>query len=176
MRPSASADRSARPRAAAAVHELLPHIQVRNLVDQLPAILYVADAGTDGRWHYVSRGIEAILGFSPEEWAADPTLWSRQVHPDDRRRVFEREEELVEPATPDEYRMLHRDGRTVWVRDEAALVRDAQGRACWHGVISDITDRKLAEAELDCAALGAPPAPSSPSSANTRWKERALPG
>src|SRR3989440_2029644 len=149
MRHSASADRSGRPRAPGAVHELLPHIQVRNLVDQLPAILYVADAGTDGRWHYVSRGIEAILGFSPADWAADPTLWARQVHPDDRRRVFGREEELVEPTTPDEYRMLHRDGRTVWVRDEAALVRDAQGRACWHGVISDITDRKLAEAELE---------------------------
>src|SRR5438874_13709904 len=109
MRPPASADLPARPTAVPAVHQLLPHIQVRKVVDQLPAILYVADAGTEGRWHYVSRGIEAILGFSPDEWAADPTLWARQVHPDDRRRVFGREEELVEPTAPDEYRMLHRD-------------------------------------------------------------------
>src|SRR5256885_16788666 len=113
MRPSASADRPARPRAAAAVHELLPHIQVRNLVDQLPAILYVADAGTDGRWHYVSRGIEASLGFSPADWAADPTLWARQVHPDDRRRAFGPEEQPVEPTTPADYRLRHRDGSTA---------------------------------------------------------------
>jgi diguanylate cyclase (GGDEF)-like protein/PAS domain S-box-containing protein len=149
MAPSAPADRSRIQPAVGAVHELLPHLQIRNLVDQVPAILYVSEAGTDGRWHYVSRGAEAILGFAREEWMADPGLWARQVHPDDRRRVFEREDELAAPSAPDEYRMLHRDGTTVWVRDEAALVRDANGRACWHGVISDITDRKLAEAELE---------------------------
>ena len=118
-------------------------------MDKLPVILYVADVGVEGRWHYLSLGVEAILGFSPQEWMDDPGLWSRQMHPDDRRRVFEREDELVAPTIPDEYRMLGRDGRVVWVRDEAALVNDGHGGARWHGVISDITDRKLAEAELE---------------------------
>jgi diguanylate cyclase (GGDEF)-like protein/PAS domain S-box-containing protein len=93
--------------------------------------------------------VEAILGFSAEEWIADPGMWARQVHAEDRHRVFGREEELSDPTVPDEYRMRHRDGSTVWVRDEAALVTDAQGRARWHGVILDITDRKLAEIELE---------------------------
>ncbi len=97
---------------------------------------------------YVSAGAQAILGFSPQEWIEDPGLWARQMHPDDRARMFAREESLAEPSAPDEYRLLHRDGTTVWVRDEAALVTDSQGRLRWHGVISDITDRKLAEAEL----------------------------
>ena len=44
--------------------------------------------------------------------------------------------------------MRHRDGAMVWVRDEAALVTDAQGRVRWHGVMSDITDRKLVETSL----------------------------
>jgi hypothetical protein len=68
--------------------------------------------------------------------------------PDDRARVFEREDEIGEPGVPEEYRLRHRDGSTVWVRDEAALVSDAEGRERWHGVMSGITDRKLAEMEL----------------------------
>jgi diguanylate cyclase (GGDEF)-like protein/PAS domain S-box-containing protein len=148
-----------RPRAGRAVadgarqddgaRDLPTELEVRTLVDQLPAILYVAEVGIGGKWHYVSRGVQAILGFSPEEWIEDSGLWARQMHPEDRDRVFGREDALLEPAVPDEYRMRHRDGATVWVRDEAALVTDAQGRVHWHGVMSDITDRKLAEAELE---------------------------
>jgi diguanylate cyclase (GGDEF)-like protein/PAS domain S-box-containing protein len=122
------------------------------LLERLPAILYIADAGTSGRWHYVSPGIEKVLGFTPQEWINDARLWARQMHPEDRGRVLEREEQLVEPDVPDEYRMRHRDGTIVWVRDEAALLDDGRGGRCWHGVISDITDRKLAEAELERSA------------------------
>jgi len=121
---------------------------LRTLLDRVPAILYVADVGVGGRWHYVSPGSGDMLGFTPAEWVADPGLWARRVHADDRDRVFGREDALAEPSVPDEYRLVHRDGSTVWVRDEAALVYDEQGRALWHGVISDVTDRKLAEAEL----------------------------
>ena len=129
--------------------EQLTEPEVRTLLDQLPAILYVSEVGVEGRWLYVSAGAQAILGFSPQEWIDDPGLWARQMHPDDRARMFAREESLAEPSAPDEYRLLHRDGTTVWVRDEAALVTDSQGRLRWHGLISDITDRKLAEAELE---------------------------
>src|ERR1700678_1137717 len=115
---------------AARAREDLSEPEVRTLLDQLPAILYISEVGVEGRWLYVSAGAEAILGFSPAEWIDDPGLWARQMH-------------------PDEYRLRHRDGRTVWVRDEAALATDAEGRLRWHGVISDVTDRKLAEAELE---------------------------
>jgi hypothetical protein len=37
------------------------------LLHRVPAILYIADVGAEGRWHYVSPQIEAILGFAPEE-------------------------------------------------------------------------------------------------------------
>lgn len=154
MPPSASAEPSGRRPAADGVRELLPHIQLRKLVDKLPAILYVSETGIDGRWLYVSRGIESILGFSPDQWVQDSGLWARQVHPDDRARVFDRESALNEPTSPDAYRMLHRDGHTVWVRDEAALVHDAQGNVCWHGVLeneaSEATAVAVAE-RLVCA-------------------------
>jgi diguanylate cyclase (GGDEF)-like protein/PAS domain S-box-containing protein len=148
--PSASSRRPSRGQdRGASVRDSLSDRDVATLLDQLPAILYVAEVGVAGRWLYVSAGVQAILGFSAREWIEDPGLWARQMHPEDRDRVFAREESLIDPAAPDEYRMRHRDGATVWVRDEAALVTDAQGRVRWHGVISDITDRKLAEAELE---------------------------
>ncbi|HEY2571634.1 MAG TPA: PAS domain-containing protein, partial [Solirubrobacteraceae bacterium] len=101
---------------------------LRTLLDRLPAILYMADVGVRGTWHYVSPGAADILGFTSAQWMADPGLWARQVHPEDRDRVFGREDVLGEPSLPEEYRILHRDGRTVWVRDEAALVCDGHGR------------------------------------------------
>jgi diguanylate cyclase (GGDEF)-like protein/PAS domain S-box-containing protein len=121
------------------------------LLDRLPAIIYIADAGAAGRWHYVSPQVKEILGFSPEEWRARPQLWAERLHPDDRNRVLEGEElyHVGAPQTSaDEYRMIHRDGRTVWIRDDAVLVRE-HGTTRWHGVLSDISDRKQAEAELE---------------------------
>jgi diguanylate cyclase (GGDEF)-like protein/PAS domain S-box-containing protein len=147
--PSSTPPPSAARSLAARAREDLSEPEVRTLLDQLPAILYISEVGVEGRWLYVSAGAQAILGFAPAEWIDDPGLWARQMHPDDRARMFAREESLAEPEAPDEYRLRHRDGRTVWVRDEAALATDAEGRLRWHGVISDITDRKLAEAELE---------------------------
>ena len=122
------------------------------LVAQLPAIVYVAAIGMRRPWSYVSPGIEAILGFSVAEWLADPAIWSRHVHAEDRARVLARKQRLGRPGEPDEYRMLHRDGRVVWVRDDAVLVDGASGQA-WHGVICDVTARKLAEMELERRAV-----------------------
>jgi diguanylate cyclase (GGDEF)-like protein/PAS domain S-box-containing protein len=149
MSPPASSDGPKAPARADDTRALPSELAVRSLVNQLPAILYVAEPGIGGRWDYVSNGVSAILGFSPHEWTADPDLWARQLHPEDRKRVFEREDDLLEPAVPEEYRIHHRDGSIVWVRDEAALVTDARGHVRWHGVMSDITDRKLAETELE---------------------------
>jgi diguanylate cyclase (GGDEF)-like protein/PAS domain S-box-containing protein len=124
---------------------------VRELINRLPAIVYVADAGDVGRWHYVGAQIGPILGFSVQEWRADPTLWSRCLHPEDRERVIGQEARIVEGEAsqgPLEYRMLRKDGGVVWIRDDAVLVRDEDGVERWHGVLSDITEQKRAEAEL----------------------------
>ena len=123
------------------------------LLDRVPAIIYVADTGDAGLWHYVSPQILSILGFSPEEWCADPSLWASRLDPDDLEHVLSHERgldlETTGPAAATEYRLRHRDGHVVWIRDDAMLVRDRDGALRWHGVLSDITDRKLAEAELE---------------------------
>ena len=122
------------------------------LLRRVPAILYTALAGVDGPWEYVSPQIEAILGFTPEEWCADPHLWASRLHPDDAQGVIKSEAGVLVGDSPDgavEYRLRHRDGHVVWVRDDALLVAAEDGTQRWHGVISDITDRKHAESELE---------------------------
>jgi diguanylate cyclase (GGDEF)-like protein/PAS domain S-box-containing protein len=153
MFPSSPAPRPHGQRARVDDDVVLPAgVDVEEFLDRIPAILYIAETGVHGRWLYVSRGVEAILGFSAREWMDDPGLWARQIDPRDRERVLAREAEQSEPAVPEEYRIRHRRGSTVWVRDEAALVEDREGRPYWHGVISDITDRKIAEQGLTLRA------------------------
>jgi len=127
----------------------------RRLVERLPAIVYAAELGEHGRWRYVSPQIEEILGYTPEEWTADPTLWARLLHPDDRERALSPETRRTigdrNPA-PLDYRMVTRDGRVVWILDEAVLEPDELGVPVWHGVLYDITERKKAEQELRRAA------------------------
>jgi diguanylate cyclase (GGDEF)-like protein/PAS domain S-box-containing protein len=126
------------------------------LPERVPAILYIADAGDDGRWHYVSPQVQEILGFTPEQWCADPGMWARRLHPDDTERVLAEEEDFAEGSatlpSPTEYRLLHRDGHPVWVRDDAVLRAGPDGVTRWHGVMSDITKQKEAEAELELRA------------------------
>ena len=122
----------------------------RSLVERLPAVVYKAEPGENGRWLYVSPQAEEILGFAPDEWIADPGLWARQIHPDDRERVV-RAEEVAEvgegnPA-PIDYRFFTKDGRELWLLDEGMQERDASGRVVWHGVLYDITERKGVEQE-----------------------------
>jgi diguanylate cyclase (GGDEF)-like protein/PAS domain S-box-containing protein len=118
----------------------------------VPAILYTAEAGEHGAWHYVSPQIEAILGFTPLEWCSDPDLWAKRLHPEDRERVLSTESRILsgeQSVAAAEYRLRHRDGHVVWVRDDALLLFDEDGEQRWHGVMSDITDQKQAEAELE---------------------------
>jgi diguanylate cyclase (GGDEF)-like protein/PAS domain S-box-containing protein len=127
----------------------------RRLVERLPAIVYSCELGERGRWRYVSPQIEEILGYSPEEWMADPGLWAERLHPDDRERALEQETRKVVAdggAPPVDYRMITREGALVWILDEAVLEPDGEGTPVWHGVLYDITERKIAEQELQRAA------------------------
>jgi len=127
----------------------------RRLVERLPAIIYSAEMGAHGRWRYVSPQIEEILGYTPEEWTSDPTLWTSRIHPEDRERAVEQESIRTQGRQnppPVDYRMLTRDGKTVWILDEAVLEPDDEGTPIWHGVLYDITERKRTEQELKRAA------------------------
>ncbi len=126
-------------------------MKYRNLVERIPALVYRAKPVEGEGSIYINPQIETMLGFSPSEWLADPELWLKQVHPEDCQRVLSQKEHLHQSgeAMRSEHRVLTRDGRVLWVRDEAVLIRDESGHPDYvQGVVVDITDRKQAEQEL----------------------------
>jgi two-component system, cell cycle sensor histidine kinase and response regulator CckA len=123
----------------------------RTLVERLPAITYVAELGACGPWRYVSPQIESMLGFSPGEWLSDPANWINRVHDEDRESVLAVEERFQKNRDlfQAEYRMLARDGRVLWFRDEAVMLPTAEDYSClMQGVMYDITEHKRLEDQL----------------------------
>jgi len=120
----------------------------RSLVERLPAITYISAFDEAKTRLYVSPQNEMYLGFSPEEWLADPDLWRNQLHPEHRDRVLAEAAQFYETGEPfiSEYCAVSRDGRLVWFHDEAVMVRDAKGQPQYiQGVKVNITERKQAE-------------------------------
>jgi PAS domain S-box-containing protein len=123
----------------------------RTLVEQIPAITYIEEAGRTGRLLYISPQIETILGRSPEDWLDDRAKWLDAVHPDDLP-IVTREGSTDESGgrVSMEYRMFAADGHTVWFRDESALVLDSEGNTLfWQGVMHDITEQKAAASRVN---------------------------
>ena len=123
----------------------------RTLVEQIPAVTFMAVLGEGVNEVYVSPHIEALLGYSQKEWLEDPFLWYTRLHPDDRtlwNEEFTRGCLLGGPFRAD-CRFLARDGRVVWVHGEARIIKDDLGRpTLLQGVAFDITEVKQAHAVL----------------------------
>ncbi|HEX5914556.1 MAG TPA: SpoIIE family protein phosphatase, partial [Rubrobacter sp.] len=120
----------------------------RTLVEQTPAITYVQEpleSSNPKAVTYISPQYETILGYPPESKIIDEEHWLRIVHPEDRERVLAEEARTDRTGEPFnvEYRVIAGDGRVVWVRDEATLVRDEEGEPLyWLGVQYDVTEQK----------------------------------
>jgi PAS domain S-box-containing protein len=123
----------------------------RSLVEQLPAVVYLGEYGEEGDWLYISPAVEGLLGYTPEEWLANPAPLGTLVHPDDLAAVRAAEEVSLRTGEPlhAEYRMRAKDSRWVWILDEAAAVRDEHGAPLFlQGVMYDMTEHKEVEERL----------------------------
>ena len=129
----------------------------RTLAENIPAIIYVhkprqsAATPYDYEVSYISPPVEDILGYPPHMFIENRALWNEIVHPDDRAEVVAEDQHTDETGDPFsmEYRMISRDGRVVWVRDEAELIRGSEDDSpYWQGVITDVTRRREAQDEL----------------------------
>ncbi len=123
----------------------------RTLVEQVPAISYTAALDEASTTLYISPQMETLLGYSQAEYAADPDIWRKRLHPDDRKCVLEEVHRTHARGEPlySEYRMLAHDGRVVWFRDEAVIVKDETGQPLFlQGIMHDITKRKQTEEAL----------------------------
>ena len=128
----------------------------RTLIEQLPLVVYVDELDAVSSNIFTSRQIEPLLGYSVEEWASEADLFSRLLHPDDRDRVLASHahtQETHEPLSL-EYRLIARDGRVVWLRDEGVVVLDEHGQPLHlQGYLLDITREREAEIQLRQLAL-----------------------
>jgi two-component system cell cycle sensor histidine kinase/response regulator CckA len=123
----------------------------RSLVEQLPLVTYIDALDSSSSNIYTSPQIEGLLGYSTEEWADDHELFVKTLHPEDRARVLAEHAwtHATGEALKSEYRLVARDGRTVWLQDEAVVVRDDSGTPLFlQGYLLDITDRKATEHAL----------------------------
>ncbi len=133
----------------------------RGLIDRLPAVIYIdgvdeADAMID-----VGPGVLELFGLTREEWISTIEGWREILHPDDLDRIVEASDRSVATGEPfhEQYRALHRDGREVWVREDAVLVSDDRGQPrFWLGLMFDVSDsvrteRRLEEAEAKYGTL-----------------------
>jgi len=131
----------------------LPNLEARYraLVEQIPAVVFMAYLDRGIGEAYVSPQIEAALGFSQEEWLEDPIRWYRHIHPEDKQRWSIEAAEMFLTGNPlrSAYRVISRDGRVIWFHCEAKMIRKEDGQPWFvHGVGFDITDLKRTEEAL----------------------------
>jgi diguanylate cyclase (GGDEF)-like protein/PAS domain S-box-containing protein len=122
----------------------------------LPVASYDRSTGERPIFYRISAELESMLGYSQADWLSDARLWTKLLHTDDRERVAaERAHHLeVGQHFVSEYRLRSRDGRVVWVRDQAIILReDESGKMVQRGVLIDITERKQVEEALEHQAL-----------------------
>jgi diguanylate cyclase (GGDEF)-like protein/PAS domain S-box-containing protein len=116
----------------------------RTLVEQLPLAVYIDAVDEVSSNIYTSPQLEPMLGYTVDEWQSDPLLFVRTLHPDDRDRALAAHahtHSTREPLSID-YRLIARDGRVIWVHDEARVVDGGDGAPVLQGYLLDITERR----------------------------------
>ena len=124
-------------------------LRYRMLVERLPLSVYIDRLDEVSSNVYTSPQIESLLGYSVDEWVENRDLFVELLHPEDRERVLAAHQRTHATGEPllIEYRLRTRDGRVVWVQDEARVVSD-DGEPVLQGYLLDVTARMEAEEQL----------------------------
>src|SRR5258708_38072150 len=106
--------------------------QFREIVDDLEAIVWEADA-TTWQFTFVNRQAEEILGYSVDRWLTELNFWVNHIHPDDRERAVTTcmHATAMGENHQFDYRALAADGRIVWLRHRARVVKNDTGNPAW---------------------------------------------
>ena len=120
--------------------------ELEHLLAHSPAIIYSYNHKAQ-RLSFVSENIRQVLGYSPQDFQR---LGIQFIHPNDLQRIYqERARLFIERYLELEYRIYHRDGHILWIRDCMKLIDDKDGAPLESvGYLIDITERKQAEHEL----------------------------
>jgi PAS domain S-box-containing protein len=148
-RQSAAASARERELHSAREHAADSEARHRALTQSLPVATYVHVPDHPGRI-FSSDRIRGLTGYNADDFRREPDLFRRLVHADDRERVEAEFAPVVDRGEPvrSEYRLLTRDGRVVWIAEEAVAVRDAEGRpVCVQGWLVDVGERRRFDEE-----------------------------
>jgi PAS domain S-box-containing protein len=121
----------------------------RDLVEKIPAIVYLSSLDLSVPILYVSPQIEFILGYPQRQWMTDPDMFNKLYHPDDAARVTRELKESIgeRKRFVADYRMITKNGAVRWFHDEADFIGDEDGKPMFfQGVIHDITQRRYTDA------------------------------
>lgn len=124
----------------------------RQLLDAVTSYTYSVkfDYGEPASTQH-TLGCLPATGYSPAEYSADHYLWFRMVHPDDREMILRYVAQIHagQKVPSIEHRILHKDGRTRWIRNTIIQHYDRNGALVgYDGVVEDISERKRAEETL----------------------------
>lgn len=121
----------------------------RLLAENAQDILFRYNFTEPRGFEYISPAVKTIMGFTPEEYYADPDLDLKRLHRESLPQF------TVRFQTPDSYnepivmRYIRKDGSSVWIEQNHWMVRDESGRpVAIEGISRDVTERKRAEQAL----------------------------
>ncbi|HEU6454276.1 MAG TPA: EAL domain-containing protein [Roseateles sp.] len=132
------------------------HKLLSNLAEHVPGMIFQYQQFPDGSGHYpyISKGVQAIYGATPEQVNADPQIIVSRIHPDDRPAVMASIEYSMRTLElwSEEYRVVLPDGGVHWRSGNAQPERQPDGSTTWHGYVRDISDRRRSEERLQLAS------------------------
>ncbi len=125
----------------------------RDLVEKVSDVIYAVDA--EGVITYLNPAIEALIGLPPDQVVGQP--FAQFVHPEDLGRLQDNLQNLLSGVAPGstEYRVLNVSGETRWIRVTSQPIVDEGRVTGLQGVLTDMTERKRVEEQLEEAAIAA---------------------
>jgi len=126
--------------------------QFESLVANLPGMVYQVRLEEGWPFEYVGGEVEALTGYPAERLASgDVSLGRDIIHPDDRERVMDAVRAHHESGDSFEvtYRMRTKSGDTRHVWERGRTVAAADGTPLVEGFITDVTERRERERELE---------------------------
>jgi diguanylate cyclase (GGDEF)-like protein/PAS domain S-box-containing protein len=122
---------------------------IRKIATRVPGVICQFRLNTDGTYGfpYASQQLRQIYRTSPETVERDADTVFRIIHPDDAQQVLDSVRLSATQLSPwrQEYRVRFDDGVVRWLFGNAVPERSGDGSILWHGVVTDITERKLIE-------------------------------
>jgi len=99
---------------------------------------------------YASPAIESLFGLSSDVLAEDFSPAFARTHPDDLGHINDTIAESAHTLQPwrDAFRFNHPSKGEIWIEGHSMPLCEDDGSILWHGYIQDVTERKLAEKQL----------------------------